>query len=216
MEKLYSTKELAELLGISKRAIQKRVKAGKLTPAKIDANGYLYFAMPTANRELDNRELRTDNRELRTENRELRTENREPEPRTANQTANCEPTINCEPRTATTPEKTKTAHHEAANPQDKNSKKSKKSQPHFNDINSLKKRKNRDKYETYIRLRKELAKQAKPHIVDLLYELGVENLSKNFRCINPAHNDSTPSMTYYSDTHCVHCHGCGFHGNIFL
>ena len=70
-------------------------------------------------------------------------------------------------------------------------------------------------YSNWIRRRRELAEQAKPLITNLLYELGVTDLSKNFRCINPAHNDSTPSMTYYADTHCVHCHGCGFHGNIF-
>ena len=224
MEKLYSTKELANILGISRQAIQKRVKAGKLTPAKIDANGYLYFALTTDNLQLatDNQiDNQTDNLQPKIVNSEVQTDNRQPksdnlQPTTDNQKGdNLQPNLQPATSELTTSEKQKTAHHEAANPQDKNSKKSKKSQPHFNDINSLKKRKNRDKYETYIRLRKELAKQAKPHIVDLLYELGVENLSKNFRCINPAHNDSTPSMTYYSDTHCVHCHGCGFHGNIF-
>ena len=72
-----------------------------------------------------------------------------------------------------------------------------------------------DKYNLWITRRRELAEQAKPFLPNLLYELGVTNLSKNFHCINPAHSDSTPSMTYYADTHCVHCHGCGFHGNIF-
>ena len=94
-------------------------------------------------------------------------------------------------------------------------KKSKKSQTNFDEIDSLKRRKNCDNYEAAIRRRKELAEQAKPLITNLLYELGVTDLRKNFHCINPAHNDSTPSMTYYADTHCVHCHGCGFHGNIF-
>ena len=61
----------------------------------------------------------------------------------------------------------------------------------------------------------QIKEEAKSYLPNLLAELGIDNLSKNFRCINPNHNDSTPSMTYYADTHCVHCHGCGFHGDIF-
>ena len=122
-----------------------------------------------------------------------------------------------------TSEKNKAAQQEADtknnefinNSKKNDNKKSKKSQTNFDGIDSLKRRKNRDNYEAAIRHRKELAEQAKPLITNLLYELGVTDLRKNFHCINPAHNDSTPSMTYYSDTHCVHCHGCGFHGNIF-
>lgn len=38
---------------------------------------------------------------------------------------------------------------------------------------------------------------------------------KNFRCLNPAHNDSTPSMTYYRDTQTVYCHGCKGQYDIF-
>ena len=48
-----------------------------------------------------------------------------------------------------------------------------------------------------------------------LHYRGVDNLSKNFRCLCSDHKDSTPSMTYYADTQTVHCHGCGFHGDIF-
>lgn len=61
----------------------------------------------------------------------------------------------------------------------------------------------------------ELKEEAKSYLPNLLAELGVDNLSKNFRCLCPDHNDSTPSMSYYSDTQKVHCHGCGFHGDIF-
>lgn len=41
------------------------------------------------------------------------------------------------------------------------------------------------------------------------------NIKKNFRCLNPNHNDQTPSMTYYSDTQTVYCHGCGAQYDIF-
>jgi len=44
---------------------------------------------------------------------------------------------------------------------------------------------------------------------------GIENLEKNFRCLNPNHQDSTPSMTYYKDTNKVFCHGCSVSYNIF-
>ena len=70
-------------------------------------------------------------------------------------------------------------------------------------------------YDEWIRQRKELADRARPYLSNLLYELGVHNLNKNFRCLNPSHSDSTPSMTYYADTHTVYCHGCGFYGDIF-
>lgn len=41
------------------------------------------------------------------------------------------------------------------------------------------------------------------------------NIKKNFRCLNPNHNDQKPSMTYYSDTQTVYCHGCGAQYDIF-
>lgn len=33
-------------------------------------------------------------------------------------------------------------------------------------------------------------------------------------CICPFHEERTPSMKYYSDTHKLHCYGCGWHGNM--
>jgi len=35
----------------------------------------------------------------------------------------------------------------------------------------------------------------------------IDDLEKNFNCLNPIHGDSTPSMSYYPDTNKVFCHG---------
>lgn len=39
--------------------------------------------------------------------------------------------------------------------------------------------------------------------------------NKNILCINPAHNDSTPSMGYKADQHYLHCFSCGESYDIF-
>lgn len=41
------------------------------------------------------------------------------------------------------------------------------------------------------------------------------NIRENFRCLNPDHNDKTPSMTYYDDTKTCYCHGCKAQYDIF-
>ena len=61
----------------------------------------------------------------------------------------------------------------------------------------------------------ELKEEAKKYLPNYLHYCGVDNISKNFRCLCSDHKDSTPSMSYYADTQTVHCHGCGFHGDIF-
>ena len=39
--------------------------------------------------------------------------------------------------------------------------------------------------------------------------------NKNIICINPAHNDSTPSMGYKADQNYLHCFSCGESYDIF-
>ena len=39
--------------------------------------------------------------------------------------------------------------------------------------------------------------------------------NKNIICINPAHNDTTPSMGYKADQHYLHCFSCGESYDIF-
>lgn len=46
-------------------------------------------------------------------------------------------------------------------------------------------------------------------------KLGVTNLRRLFRCPNLEHEDITPSASYYSDTHTVHCFGCGGTWDVF-
>lgn len=44
---------------------------------------------------------------------------------------------------------------------------------------------------------------------------GITDLKHNFNCLNPAHQDNNPSMTYYTDSQTVYCHGCGANYDIF-
>lgn len=117
--------------------------------------------------------------------------------------------------------KQKTAQHsEAAITRKSNTTTSKKkSKDPISDIPALhfKHKKKKFSYSDWIRSRKDLADQARQYLPNLLYELGIANLNRNFSCsiFNPNHADHTPSVTYYADTQCVHCHGCGFHGDIF-
>lgn len=45
--------------------------------------------------------------------------------------------------------------------------------------------------------------------------VGNGKTAKLFRCINPEHNDKTPSMSYHAKTHRLHCFGCGASYDLF-
>lgn len=64
----------------------------------------------------------------------------------------------------------------------------------------------------------EIKDQLKAKMPDYLSELGINDTSKNFLCVNPnhPHDNNTPSMKYYSDTNKIHCFGkCGVDWDIF-
>ena len=46
---------------------------------------------------------------------------------------------------------------------------------------------------------------------------GITDLNRNFRCLNPEHDDRNPSMSYYAPGHMCICHttSCGAHADIF-
>lgn len=44
---------------------------------------------------------------------------------------------------------------------------------------------------------------------------GVTDLKHNFTCLNPNHNDKTPSMAYYESSKKVYCYGCHASWDIF-
>lgn len=58
------------------------------------------------------------------------------------------------------------------------------------------------------------AKQLRPAITLWLREQGLP-LNKAFRCLNPAHTDTNPSMRYNPRSHTVHCFACGATYDIF-
>jgi DNA primase len=61
----------------------------------------------------------------------------------------------------------------------------------------------------------EATRELQVHLVDYLKEQGIEP-KKNFKCLNPAHTDSTPSMSVVRpDSIRVYCHGCAATGDIF-
>ena len=60
----------------------------------------------------------------------------------------------------------------------------------------------------------ELKEKAKTFFGEYLKNKGID-ISRHFHCINPAHNDSTPSMIYNADNHTAHCFGCGKTYDIF-
>lgn len=61
----------------------------------------------------------------------------------------------------------------------------------------------------------EVTKSLQLHLVDLLEKRGVDT-KRNFKCLNPAHKDSTPSMSVIKPEGIrVYCHGCGVTGDIF-
>jgi len=57
-------------------------------------------------------------------------------------------------------------------------------------------------------------KALKPYIKEYLSEHGIDT-SKNFKCINPKHTDSDPSMMLHKEGRTIFCWGCGFSGDIF-
>lgn len=68
--------------------------------------------------------------------------------------------------------------------------------------------------------RSEAMQWAKDKLPDYLHTLGVKDLTKNFSCVIPGHDDKKGSMRYYNNAKTkngpvVHCYGCGFHGDIF-
>lgn len=46
-------------------------------------------------------------------------------------------------------------------------------------------------------------------------ELGIEDIKKPFKCINPEHDDNNPSMSFDSKRNKVHCFSCGVDWDIF-
>lgn len=61
----------------------------------------------------------------------------------------------------------------------------------------------------------EATKQLQLHLVTYLEEQGLDS-KRNFKCLNPAHGDSTPSMSVVRpDSIRVYCHGCAATGDIF-
>lgn len=61
--------------------------------------------------------------------------------------------------------------------------------------------------------------QIKEHIKTLLpnylQELGINDLKKNFNCLNPSHEDKHPSMSYNPNANKVKCFGCGVSWDIY-
>lgn len=49
----------------------------------------------------------------------------------------------------------------------------------------------------------------------LIGRCGVADPRRNFRCLNPAHRDSTASMNLNADGLSVHCYGCGVTWDVF-
>ena len=185
MEKFYKTGEVAKLMGIKQRTLQQWIKDGKIIPAKITHSGRGLF---TADQIVQLQMAKSQQTFWDTS-----TENRANDIKNA-QVQNAQ---NAQKIAQNATEKI--AQNDTQNAQ-----------------NAQRAKKN-DKFDLWIRRRRELAEQAKQYLPNLLYELGVTNLNKNFSCsiFNPHHADNTPSVTYYADTQTVHCHGCGFHGNIF-
>ena len=57
--------------------------------------------------------------------------------------------------------------------------------------------------------------ELKPYLKSFLSEYyGIKNIHRNFRCINPNHEDKHPSMSYHKDEHYVKCFSCGYAANI--
>lgn len=62
----------------------------------------------------------------------------------------------------------------------------------------------------------DVVSQLRPYLTDYLQRQGINIAkNKNICCINPEHNDSTPSMMLLSDESRVSCFGCGAKPDIF-
>lgn len=62
--------------------------------------------------------------------------------------------------------------------------------------------------------RKQAKEYAKQGLEDYLHHKGIDT-KKPFRCLNPEHNDSHPSMSYDRKRHKIHCFSCGKDYDIF-
>lgn len=62
--------------------------------------------------------------------------------------------------------------------------------------------------------RNKLRDKLKPALSFLLRDLGLSTQDK-FRCLNPEHNDETPSMSYYKPGNTCHCFGCSKNMDVF-
>lgn len=60
----------------------------------------------------------------------------------------------------------------------------------------------------------EATKKLQAHLADYLELKGI-NTKGNFQCLNPAHEDSKPSMSIVKNSVRVYCHGCAATGDIF-
>jgi len=61
----------------------------------------------------------------------------------------------------------------------------------------------------------ETTKKIQKHLIEYLQEQGIDT-DKNFKCIHPNHNDSSPSMSIVRPNELrFFCHGCGATGDIF-
>ena len=57
--------------------------------------------------------------------------------------------------------------------------------------------------------------ELKPYLKSFLSEYyGIKSIRKNFKCINKAHEDKHPSMSYHKQEHYVKCFACGYTANI--
>jgi DNA primase len=54
-----------------------------------------------------------------------------------------------------------------------------------------------------------------PFLRSYLEDNGVDLSNSHFNCLNPDHNDSSPSMSIHPDGRTVHCFGCNASGGIF-
>lgn len=54
----------------------------------------------------------------------------------------------------------------------------------------------------------------KSQLLTYLSDKGID-VKKNFRCLNPLHEDKHPSMSYDEKRNCVHCFSCGVNYDIF-
>ena len=206
MEKFYKTGDVAKIFGVSQRAIQKWIKEGKIIPAKITDSGRGLFTADQIVQMQMHQVITETHKEL---SKLTQTQGKSQQTFWDKNANNESKIANREQKNAN--ENAKNANENANEIRDFKNKNANEIHENAND------KRNNDKFDLWISHRRELAERAKQYLPNLLYELGVTNLNKNFSCsiFNPHHADHTPSVTYYADTQTVHCHACGFHGNIF-